>query len=902
MTAIDKAILDTNSVICKNISKFDVSERGLLSQNILSQLRNLIEYIAMKICSQKPDVDPNNYDKRVECLKKLKTNGKLKFLYKFHELLQISVSHYTLDANTSERLMLKYYEYLLKIKIFLSESYSLSILENIEEFPLNTDNNIAEYYEKISEKINAYSLTAEEFNYKDRLYIRKIKPFFVKGKIYYEITFTIATDNVSKFDRVIAFTSLDILENYAVKFSMHKDVIEIMNNKMEILIIDSWEVSIRPCELNHFGFIFTGKSEIKSTNTVYRNLMSFIYEYNLTLLELIESSEEFYTFIKMSIISQAKNTALFDIFDKCRCIIKEKLPGSNILRYLLYTMNNSIIKSQLNYNGTCNMLSNLHLSHKCIPFDQMPFITSLIQHNPRIFNLIDCIPTQNRNHEFLARQIKTNTENNGILFTKIKDLDYFKPLNELINLYNEKLYCRHQEQRSLQKKSNIIYINEYAKDCSYIVNRLKSLAISGIKGYDVFIKSWLQDNSEKIDDEIKRQALLQMFSDSHVAFVYGSAGTGKSTLIRLVSEIFASKNKLYIANTNPAVDNLQRKITVDNSTYMTITKFLSNKNSKIKYDIVFMDECSTISNSDMRKLLEKMEFNLLILVGDIYQIEAIQFGNWYSIAKHFIPKNAVFELKNTYRSTDKNLQNIWSKVRNIEDSMQEAIDKFGYSKQLDNSVFEKEDADEIILCLNYDGLYGINNINSFLQNNNPNKTVMHGVHAYKIGDPILFNESNRFSPIIYNNMKGTIININETEKTILFDIEIDTVLNELDTYGYDFILLDNSENKKSIIQFSVDKNINTDSDKISSIMPFQIAYAISIHKAQGLEYNSVKIIISSEVEERISHNIFYTAITRAKKKLKIYWSPETEKNILSGFKKNTQCYNDYLILKELYNL
>ena len=122
MTAIDKAILDTNSVICKNISKFDASERGLLSQNILSQLRNLIEYIAMKICSQKPDVDPNNYDKRVECLKKLKTNGKLKFLYKFHELLQISVSHYTLDANTSERLMLKYYEYLLKIKIFLSQS------------------------------------------------------------------------------------------------------------------------------------------------------------------------------------------------------------------------------------------------------------------------------------------------------------------------------------------------------------------------------------------------------------------------------------------------------------------------------------------------------------------------------------------------------------------------------------------------------------------------------------------------------------------------------------------------------------------------------------------------------------------------------------------------------------
>ena len=65
-------------------------------------------------------------------------------------------------------------------------------------------------------------------------------------------------------------------------------------------------------------------------------------------------------------------------------------------------------------------------------------------------------------------------------------------------------------------------------------------------------------------------------------------------------------------------------------------------------------------------------------------------------------------------------------------------------------------------------------------------------------------------------------------------------------------------------------------------MPFQVAYAVSIHKAQGLEYNSVKLVITNEVEEMISHNIFYTAITRAKEKLKIYWSPETENKILTS--------------------
>ena len=48
MLKIDKAIFDTDQVICDNIDSFDITNRGLLSQNILSQLRNFVEYIAMK--------------------------------------------------------------------------------------------------------------------------------------------------------------------------------------------------------------------------------------------------------------------------------------------------------------------------------------------------------------------------------------------------------------------------------------------------------------------------------------------------------------------------------------------------------------------------------------------------------------------------------------------------------------------------------------------------------------------------------------------------------------------------------------------------------------------------------------------------------------------------------------
>jgi ATP-dependent exoDNAse (exonuclease V) alpha subunit len=232
------------------------------------------------------------------------------------------------------------------------------------------------------------------------------------------------------------------------------------------------------------------------------------------------------------------------------------------------------------------------------------------------------------------------------------------------------------------------------------------------------------------------------------------------------------------------------------------------------------------------------------------------------------------------------LLDLWDKVRNIEEDILEHIQRNGYSTNLDESIFENHKDDEIILCLNYDGLYGINNINRFLQANNPNKAIEWRNLIYKINDPILFNDTKRFGEAIYNNLKGKIINVKVLDKQIEFDIEIDKVINELDTEWYDFELV-SSNSHKSVIRFRVNEFPTTDEDNESSdaLVPFQVAYAVSIHKAQGLEYSSVKIVITDEVEEQISHNIFYTAITRAKENLKIYWSPETENKILSDLKR-----------------
>ena len=166
-------------------------------------------------------------------------------------------------------------------------------------------------------------------------------------------------------------------------------------------------------------------------------------------------------------------------------------------------------------------------------------------------------------------------------------------------------------------------------------------------------------------------------------------------------------------------------------------------------------------------------------------------------------------------------------------------------------IFKKQDDDEIILCLNYDGLYGINSINYYLQSANSNKSIDLDLGTYKVGDPIVFGDNNRFSPVIYNNLKGRIIDIEEDEKRIWFSIEIDKVINELEIQFLDLELIGESENDKSIVKFYVNKYRNADEDNdsdLTTIVPFSVAYAVSIHKSQGLEYNSVKIIITNEID------------------------------------------------------
>lgn len=879
MTSVGEHIRSTSEAICRNIASLS-DQRDLLSQNVLAQLRNLVEGVAVRIQSGTSDAE-YNYPAIGRGLAFVKGKGQYNFLSRFHKLLEASASHYTIDGDASERLMLKYYEYLLRLRTLLKASCGIDALTNLESFPVDLDPSMREYHEKIAARIEAPRMTGSGSGTRDRYYVHKTRPFFVGARIYYEVTFYRAVNKVSKFDRIIAFTDIDMSDKYSAMLSLQSDSINVLNQVMPITIIREWEVSIRPCEFDNFARLLGVTTKVNTRSAEYRYLMNGLTMGSGSLLDLVDLSDGEYEAVRAA---GTATTApqIFLALDEARRIVRSKARGHNVIRYLMLRMHNQILKPQYNWEK-CGGLSDLNLHYGCIPFDQMPFCTSLPGHNPPYWDLVESLDSTSRNHEMLARRVRNNVESHGMLYTPVADLEFLGDVTKLIATHNGKLYYKHTGRQLLQDKGHV-FIRGYEDDTVSIVEKLQGHATSGIDGYTTAVESWLDKSPRRIDDDNKSGALTLLFSQSKVALIYGAAGTGKSTMVDHIAQYFNDKKKLFLAHTNPAKGNLERKVTAQNSTFRTISSQIYRTASEPEYDLLVIDECSTVSNADLLKVLEKTSFKLLVLVGDVYQIESIQFGNWFSIIRSFIPSTAVFELETPFRTKSQALLGFWKKVRNIDDDIAEIIARNGHSTVLDRSLFEAQRQDEIILCLNYDGLYGINNINRFLQSSNPNPPITWRATTYKIGDPVLFNETGRFWPVIYNNLKGRIVDIALATGQIQFDIELDRPVTEFDVDGEELKWV-----AGSTVRFSVyDSNVSDDDDdSVNTAVPFQVAYAVSIHKAQGLEYDSVKIVITDANEEDITHSIFYTAVTRTRESLKIFWTPETQQAVLKGLQQST---------------
>jgi hypothetical protein len=105
VTTVGEQVRNADDTICRNIESL-TDQREVLSQNVLAQLRNLVEGVAVRLHLGSADAE-YSYEAIGLGLAHVNARGQYSFLGRFHKLLQASASHYTMDGDASERLMLK---------------------------------------------------------------------------------------------------------------------------------------------------------------------------------------------------------------------------------------------------------------------------------------------------------------------------------------------------------------------------------------------------------------------------------------------------------------------------------------------------------------------------------------------------------------------------------------------------------------------------------------------------------------------------------------------------------------------------------------------------------------------------------------------------------------------------
>ena len=814
------------------------------------------------------------------------------------------------EEGQSERLMLKYYAFLWQIRKYLNEKHSISILQNLEKFPLNTDKVDAQYYEMVAKAVSTADLSPKQLC-PSRYYVQKLTPFFVGTERYYEVTLQLAGLYATKFNRITAYTKENISSNYSIQIGYTDVSIDLWGIDSSVKVITNWKVSIEPTCLNKLGKILSISTKLNSKYGEYVALMDFLSRTGLNLLDLIDLQEETFHSIIDSIYHDTKTAIFKEVLLELRSNYSQESSkkGRNVIRYLLLNLRAETIESVLPTWFYPKQLSeDLYISSSCYPFERNPFISNLAgsktseNHLAKHIAAVAGMDKLSRARPYLA--IKNATKQSGEIYFEADTI----ASEESIKRFNMHLdnWERRAGHRILQE-NGMVCIEHYEKRTIYILQKLLALSHNGNMGQKEYNQRFLKQSGTIFTDPLKEQAIRNVFVDSQILLIYGAAGTGKTTLINYISNLMGTSKKLFLTKTHTTLQNLKRRIENPgtNAEFISFNSF-TKKVSLNEYDVIFVDECSIIDNRTMVEFLEKASPNaFLVFAGDIHQIESIEFGNWFYYAKDIIKnRGSNVELLSTWRTNDTNLIDLWNDVRQKEDVLiTERLSFNGpYSEDIGPALLTPSEDDEVVLCLNYDGKFGLNNINNYFQNaNTKGPAVSWYEWTYKVGDRILFNESKRFS-LLYNNLKGRIVDIQKGYDHITFTVDVETSLTAKDCQREDLEFIQATDDltrvRFTVYQYdSGDPEENEEELQMKSIIPFQLAYAVSIHKAQGLEYDSVKVIIPSNNAEKITHGIFYTAITRAKKKLKIYWSPETMQEVIKSFCDSTSKVKSLDIIK-----
>ena len=478
---------------------------------------------------------------------------------------------------------------------------------------------------------------------------------------------------------------------------------------------------------------------------------------------------------------------------------------------------------------------------------------------------------------YLSRVLGINIDYE--LFDKaLVDLD----VNNKIVIKNDRYYLKdmYDAETLIVKRFRLLSKNEGR------VNKKIDLVINDLE--DFYGIKYNDEQKEAIKNSYLKDFLI----------ITGGPGTGKTTIMKGITELIRQLDKLsyeklqqkiaLLAPTGRAAKRMTESTGLRASTIHRFlkwqketNKFQVNERNKSDVEIVIIDEASMIDTYLLASLLKGISANCrVIMVGDDHQLPSVGPGQ---VLHDLIDseKLPVIKLEQLYRQgKDSNIISLAYDIRNgsIDEGLFNEEEDLTFIKcdpisvinnvmEICNTYKDYSYKDFQVLAPMYKGLVGIDEINKSLQDIfNPKsknkKEIEIGEVIFREGDKVI-QLTNMPDDNVYNGDIGIISRISTNPKK---EIEID---------------FDNNT-----VRYTPANFIN-----------FRLAYAISIHKAQGSEFDIVVMPMVKNYNKMLYRKLVYTGVTRSKKKLFIIGDLDSLKiavnNTSTDIRRTT--VKDYLI-------
>ena len=439
-----------------------------------------------------------------------------------------------------------------------------------------------------------------------------------------------------------------------------------------------------------------------------------------------------------------------------------------------------------------------------------------------------------------------------------------------------------------------VYLNSFYVCERNIAQRISILNKSkNIKKIKDFVKKF-KEEEKHIDITLseKQKEAIKAVNDNNVCVITGGPGTGKTTIIKFIIELYKKENKKVVlcAPTGRAAKRMSETTGEEATTIHRLLCLGKVEESlgmeRVDYaiepidtDVLIIDEMSMVDVFLMNYILKGLYMGTkLVLVGDVNQLPSVGPGN---VLKDIINSETVetIELNEIFRQAAKS-QIITNahKVNNGENFLE--IPKEELKEKLQDFYFLNEPTqnkmleDVISLCTgrlkkfgNYDffrdiqvltptkkGKLGTKELNIELQNAlNPSlngKNNKKEIPQKKHGDRV-FLEGDRVMQV-KNNYDIYWEKNHKEDGTGIFNGELGTIKKIDDV------------TKQIEIKFDDEK---TAWYEYSELEQLEHSYSITIHKSQGSEFDVVIMCLPQAAPMLLTRNLLYTGITRAKKLL-----------------------------------